>query len=271
MQNELRNWLDEKVDGERKPLYLSGGGALTVELDGPTLRIRQDDQAAMLYPLARVGRVISRGSVKWETEALLACAKSGIPVIFQLHDSCVCGFLFGWSGYEDGLFRAVQGRLGRPAGAKVYRGWRQAMTDRALMALLKQWPEIAGACSNTEDWQRELAKRYQQRITPDDYVAMTARLRVLLGALSAELLMGAGIDAVRMGRMGVMLLGDLVGLLAWALHTPFIQALSGSQGESAFNPTDDRQLVGLFEAQAADLWRFGQSLLRELQQCLEAT
>jgi hypothetical protein len=265
MRNDLRDWLDEKVEGERKPLYLSGGGELTVDLDGPALRVRQEDRAAMCYPLARVGRVISRGSVKWDSDALLACAKTGIPVLFQLHDTEVCGFLFGWSASDDALFRALRTRLGRPGGGKVYLGWQRAMTEQALIVLAQQMPEMAGA-NSAEDWRCRLGQCYQRYVDAESYAALTQRLRALLGALSAQLLMEAGLDALRTGRVGVNLVGDLAGLLDWALQQPVLTALQGHrQKVAALNLADDRQLTRLFEAQAVDLRRLGQDLLGELQ------
>ena len=65
-------WLvDDDAPGPRKPLYVRGGPGLRVEVDGPALRIRRPMQAALLFPLARVGRVISSGQVDWP------CARCG--------------------------------------------------------------------------------------------------------------------------------------------------------------------------------------------------
>ena len=58
-------WLvDDDAPGPRKPLYVRGGPGLRVEVDGPALRVRRPMQAAVLFPLARVGRCLLYTSIQ---------------------------------------------------------------------------------------------------------------------------------------------------------------------------------------------------------------
>lgn len=92
MKAEFHGLLDEHAEGLRKPLYLQGGNELSVDLDGPALRIGQPGRAAVFYPLARLARVLSKGEVRWHCEALLACADGGVPVVFLGEEGGVRGY-----------------------------------------------------------------------------------------------------------------------------------------------------------------------------------
>jgi hypothetical protein len=55
---------------------------VAVLLDGPSLRLRRVGVADVFAPLPRLARVVVHGSrVQWRTEALLACAEAGVPVL----------------------------------------------------------------------------------------------------------------------------------------------------------------------------------------------
>ena len=62
MGAEFHGWLDEHAEGLRKPLYLQGQNGLAVELDGPALRVRQPERAAVFY-----GSLVFQGAVKYNT------------------------------------------------------------------------------------------------------------------------------------------------------------------------------------------------------------
>jgi antitoxin (DNA-binding transcriptional repressor) of toxin-antitoxin stability system len=55
---------------------------VAVLLDGPALRLRRTGRADVFAPLPRLARVVVHGPrVQWRTEALLACAEAGVPVL----------------------------------------------------------------------------------------------------------------------------------------------------------------------------------------------
>jgi len=137
MKAEFHGLLDEHAEGLRKPLYLQGRSELAVNLD---LRITQPERAAMLYPLARLARVLSKGEVRWSCEALLACAEVGVPVVFLNRDGDVRAYLFGASSGESVLYGRLRACLRRSDGLNRYASWRRAMVDHARQAL-------GGSCS----------------------------------------------------------------------------------------------------------------------------
>lgn len=267
MQIELQHWIIDKVDGERRPFYVSGAET-TVTLDGPALRVVRPEQAAVFCPLARVGRVISRGAVVWDSAALIACAQAGIPVIFEMPNGLMCGYLFGWSPGDDALFRCLSAQLRKPEGVKRYREWRRGMLAQAQAVLRQQIPELAGC--NVNEWRDCLRQLRQREINAVQDQALVGRLQALVGALSAELLMEAAMDALRLSRLGNFLLADLVELLNLALEWPVLRVLQSRNGEGVAVPdlNEDRELVGFFEGQSEDLRRMGRLVLEQLRQSL---
>jgi hypothetical protein len=276
MRTETGWLLDEDAPGPRKPLYLRGGPGLRVDADGPALRVRRPARAALLFPLARLARVVSSGPVLWDGETLLACAGAGVPVVFVRRDGSVLGYLFGGNGRSrdphDLLYTRLRARLTRPGGMARYGAWRQAMIRAATRALGAQLGR-----GSTEEAPRRLrqalAEARQRYAGPGPAALIENRLRGLLCGLSAELLAEVGLDAARWSRLDFEfdLLGDLAELLGWALEAPVLAALEGRfRGEpDAPNLVDEARLLALFERHVPDLRRLGLDALHHLRQWLE--
>lgn len=271
------DWLvDEDAPGPRKPLYLRGTPGLRVDADGPALRVRRPARAAVLFPLARLARVVSSGAVSWDGETLLACAGAGVPVVFLQRDGAVRGYLFGGNGRSrdphDLLYTRLRARLTRPGGMARYGAWREAMTRAAIRALGAQLGR-----GSTEEAPRRLrqalAEARQHYAGPGPAALIENRLRGWLCGLSAELLAEVGLDAARWSRLEFAfdLLGDLAELLGWALEAPVLRALEGRfRGEpDAPNLVEEKALLALFERHVPDLRRLGLDLLHQLRQELE--
>ena len=268
-------WLvDDDAPGPRKPLYLRGGPGLRVEVDGPALRIRRPMQAALLFPLARVGRVISSGPVDWPCEALLACAGAGVPVVFLCRDGSVRGYLFGGDSRcrdpHDLLYTRLRARLTRPGGMQRYGEWREAMTRAAVRALSRQLGQQPEERDPTQMRQR-LAEIRQRYAGPGPALLIEGRLRGLLAGLSAELLAEVGLDARRWPKLEFTfdLVGDLAELLRWAMETPVLAALARREEPDGLDLSTERDLIVVFERSVADLRRLGLDALHLLRQKLE--
>lgn len=266
MTTEFHGWLDEHVEGLRKPLYLQGHHSLAVVLDGPALRVRQPEQAAVFYPLARLARVISKGGVQWACEALLACADAGIPVVFLDGDGGVRGYLFGQTSGADRLYICLRACLRHSASWDRYQAWRQTMNLHAQWALERQLSENGGISDGNRPSVWATQGQPQAQVN-----AVVQHARGLLAGLSVQLLVEAGLSAARLVQLEALnLTGDLAELLGWALTAPMMQVLKRrTQGEPAPDLEDDRQLTTLFEAHSPELRQFGQILLARLQQALE--
>lgn len=266
---------DESARGPRKPLYLQGGLALRVSLDGPALVVRQPVKAAMLYPLARLARVISRGAVDWDHLALLGCAEAGVPVVFLHRDGAVRAYWFGGRRLardpHDLLYTRLRARLSRPGGMARYEAWRRGKTQAAERALrqrlglsLTDGSLTPLPCLTTHLWRQFVEER--------ERALLERRLRGLLAGLSAQVLAEAGLDAARWCKLNFQwdLIGDLAELLSWELVEPVLAALQKRcVSETGPNLNDEAQLTAWFEAHTLDLWRLGRQWLHHLRQWLE--
>ncbi len=268
MKTEFHGLLDEHAEGLRKPLYLQGRNELAVELDGPALRVRQPERAAVFYPLARLARVLSKGEVHWTCEALLACADAGVPVTFLDGEGGVRGYLFGPSSGDSGLYRQLRAWLRRSDGLNRYADWRRTMTSYARRALERQLQQRGGCPGPVLAWRGLTpAGLAAAGVTPD--VALVRRLRGFLVGASTQLLVEAGLDAERLARLEPLnLVDDLAELLIWALAEPVLTG-AGRRDAPGVEWGDDRDLAALVEARREEVFGFGRSLLVRLRLWLE--
>ncbi len=268
MKAEYHGLLDEHAEGLRKPLYLQGRSGLAADLDGRALRISQPERAAVLYPLARLARVLSKGEVRWSCEALLACAATGVPVVFLDRDGGVRGYLFGPSSGESALYGRLRACLRQSGGPNRYAGWRRAMADHARRALEQQLRQ-AGVCPEPVLAWRGLAPVGRGTAIAVLDEALMRRLRGLLAGLSAQLLAEAGLSAERLADLEPLaLVDDLAELLGWALAEPVLTT-ARRRAEPGPDWRDERALTALVEARRDEVFRFGRLLLGRLRQWLE--
>lgn len=268
MKAEFHGLLDEHAEGLRKPLYLQGRSELAVDLDGRALRITQPERAAMLYPLARLARVLSKGEVRWSCEALLACAEVGVPVVFLNRDGDVRAYLFGASSGESVLYGRLRACLRRSDGLNRYASWRRAMVDHARQAL--EWQlQQAGVCPEPVLAWRGVMPVRRGMVVAVLARAVVRRLRGLLAGLSAQLLAEAGLNAEQLADLEPLtLVDDLAELLSWALAEPVLVATWHRAGPGP-DGHDEQTLMVLVEARRDEVFRFGRLLLGRLRQWLE--
>lgn len=267
--------VDEAAPGPRKPLYLQAGAGLRVVLDGRALCVRRPAKAAVLYPLARLARVVSRGAVNWDCEALLGCAEAGVPVVFLYRDGAVRGYLFGGDAGSrdphDLLYTRLRARLTRPGGLARYGAWRENMTRLAIRALGQRLGQSL-ADREVARVRQTLAQTRRRYAAAGACALIEGRVRGLVAGLGAQALAEAGLDAARWAKLnlGVDPPGDLADLLGWALEEPLLATLRARfEGGPAPDLNDEAQLTGWFEAHAADLRRLGHAWLHQLRQWLE--
>lgn len=105
-----------------KTLYLHT--ELEVSLEGPALCIKGQDQAERLFPLRYLDRIQADRRVRWQTDALLACAKRNILIQFTDAKGQTLARLFGPSPTtQTGLIQRLEHRLARPDWQDSYHNW----------------------------------------------------------------------------------------------------------------------------------------------------
>lgn len=117
-------------DDDARPLYIAPGGDTQILLDGPALSIQREERAVQLFPLRRLSRIHCAEETHWSTEALLACAKRGITIMFVDDMGTVVARLLGPPGSHDHLSHRLVDFLLLPQAMGMYEHWRQTYERR---------------------------------------------------------------------------------------------------------------------------------------------
>ena len=131
-----------------RPLYLDGVPGCRVVLDQPALRVMVPDKADQLFPLSRISRVVCKGCVDWSMSALLACADTGIHLIFLDAMGQVRARWLGRGGTRQALAQRLMDLLARADGLPLYQNWLLSMEKLAVRSLARRmaiinWREVS--------------------------------------------------------------------------------------------------------------------------------
>lgn len=118
-------------------LYIDRPGA-EITLDGPALKIRAPGKAPRLLPLARLRRVHAHTACRWQTKALMQCARLGIPVLFHEADSRPVARLAGSRTANPRLSRLLEEVSLRSDWPELYSQWLDAMRLQTLRYLARR-------------------------------------------------------------------------------------------------------------------------------------
>lgn len=115
---------------DARPLYIAPGAETHVCLDGPALCVQRGEQAEQLFPLRCLSRIHCTDDARWSTEALLACARQGIGVLFVDDLGEVVARLLGRPGAVDDLSHRLLDFLLLPQALGRYEHWRLSYEQR---------------------------------------------------------------------------------------------------------------------------------------------
>jgi hypothetical protein len=119
-----------------RALYLEAGTAWQVTLDDDVaLKVQAPGRARSLYPLSRLSRVQSSAQAQWATEALLACLRAGVPVVFHDGRGSALGWCFGPRRREFTLAQRLHDALREPDWPTFWRAWQQQVGQREARRL----------------------------------------------------------------------------------------------------------------------------------------
>lgn len=120
-----------------RPLYLDPAIAWEVRLDsGVTLAVSAPGRSRSLYPLQRLARVICGRHADWRTDALLACADAGVPVVFHDARGSIAAWCFGGRRREATLGQLVREGLSQPDWTDRFEAWATAAGRREMLVAL---------------------------------------------------------------------------------------------------------------------------------------
>ncbi len=212
----------------RKVLYLDPDGELRVSRDGPALRVARPERAARWYPLGWLARIISRRSVSWDGDALLACLDARVPVIFLDPEGAVCGVCVGRADDVAGLQAHLDAFLSGPNWRERWNDWFRAQERRMILNLhlALRWP-----LSDLRPGEvgPRLDRAVAIRVGREASRKCLGRLRSLLAAQILEVLERAGIvPQLALGqRNGINLARELTRLMSWPLRGRVLRSPPG--------------------------------------------
>jgi len=235
-----------------KPLYLDAEQPLRVELDGPSLVVTCDAQAARRFPFSRLSRLVVCGPVELPTAALVECLRRGVPVTFLGGDGTLAGLALPAQSRTSNLNDRLEEFLERPDWHALYDNWRRAAERRQILTALSRLrcrsadlrpATVSAMLDETLD---ELAGRRSR-------LEAVAWLEAALAALVGELIAAMGIapHLVAERRPGFHLLRDFTGLLLWRLKAELGAALIEKTLFAAGGRVWRRQLASWFEQRRA--------------------
>jgi len=204
-----------------RPLYIKGQSETLVELDAPALKVRVADKAPQLFPLQRVSQVIVQGRVQWQTDALLACAKEGITVIFVDNQSVVARLL-GHKGERQCVLQRLAALIAHAEGEALYRTWLRSMERMVVQSAAKRLTHEITVISTS---QFQLFINEQKRnlpVQPAESVFQT--MEGFLHAQVIQLCYEFGLDAESelLHEQWLDLPNDLTQLLLWDWQVPLL-------------------------------------------------
>lgn len=119
-------------------VYLNAPGVRRVNLEGPALRIQSRDQADQFLPLARLGRVVSRGAIQWSTPALIHCLQAGITVTFLDRQGRLLGMGVGAWPRDSRLSEMLDHFFSLDEGPQRLVDWFRSQSRKGMLALLRR-------------------------------------------------------------------------------------------------------------------------------------
>lgn len=129
----------------RLPLYLRGTVSTCVTVDGAALLVKRHDRALLRYPFARVARVLSSVRVEWTAQAIAACLKQDIPIVFLDHAGQPQGYLNANQRKPSRLDDLLDEALSHPESFRQHELWLRAERMRVLF----RWREDRAACGRS--------------------------------------------------------------------------------------------------------------------------
>lgn len=233
------------LDGAERPV--------AVLLDGPALRLRRVGLPDVFAPLPRLARVVVHSPrVQWRTEALLACAEAGVPVLFLSRRGALLAALVPVQppAHRRDLAAALDAAATLPGFRTILEDFCRAELRRAALEVLR----ADGRCPDGHDLRpAALARAWLGEAEKNGFSAQAWQvLRGLGAAAIAEGLARRGVGAQFLARRsGGFPLPERLGE---ALVLPLCPALARLADELAAEPEARarRHLIRLFESAGLD-------------------
>jgi hypothetical protein len=244
-----------------RPLYIDGSPGCRVVFDEPALRVVVPDKADQLFPLSRISRVVCKGVVEWSMSALLACADTGINLLFLHKNGEVRARWLGCGNERQALTQRLVDLLARADGFSCYENWYLSMQKLAARSFARRMGIV--------EWREVSINELRQFLSLGLSVEGQYRANVLQGLLQSELLnllaeCGFCSDDEALLSNNLDLALDLSKLLLWDFY-PALLAVDKPDNLVAM-----AAMAALYQQRADRLYLLFRSTMSKLQQFLLA-
>ncbi len=256
-----------------RALYLDGlSQPLTVELDGPALRVVRPALADARIPLGAISRIVARGPVDWSGGALAACLAQGLPVTFVDGHGRPLGYGIAARPRSSDLHQLLVDATERADWPARQADWVRAMERRVMLDVLRRL-RLKLRDLRPLAVHGRLAELVAAAGGPIGPHALMAELQGLLDAWLIGSLGSHGIGRRFLGQMpaGVDLRADFHRAMVWLLW-PVALRLAGylarHGGKHRTEAALRRRIVRQFEAETPRLEAWFRRLLRACEEHL---
>jgi hypothetical protein len=243
-----------------RPLYIDGAPGCRVVLDAPALRVVMPNKADQLFPLSRISRVVCAGVVEWSMSAMLACADTGINLLFLNKNGEVRARWLGKGNERQLLTQRLVDLLVRADGLQCYENWYLSMQKLAARSFARR--------AGFAEW-REVSIIDLQQLLLSLSLEKQRCATLLQGLLHSELLIllskiGFCSDDEALLSSNLDLASDLSKLLIWDFYPSLLKA-NEQDVTSAF-----AAMAILYQQRSDRLYLLFRSTLNKLHQFLLA-
>lgn len=242
----------------RQPLYVGGAERWRARLSHGALELVHERLPPRRFPLARIDRVICRPTVDWSGEALVACLRHGIPVLFEDGRGTTLGYALPAVEEHEGLHFCLQRFAAGPDAVASFDNW---LRHRRSEVLATWWADYFTRNPGSRgDLYASLKRRFVYR--GEVHAVLTATLRPQCEAWVLAALRAVGALPVYITENGgsLMVLWELT-TLVWG----HINLESGALAMIAAEPQLQLEFLEVWFAMRADVL---QQHLRTLQRFL---
>jgi hypothetical protein len=174
-----------------RPLYVDSAAA-GIRLEGPALVVARPARADTRVPLRRLARVVVRGGVPFDTDALLGCLGAGVPVTFVALNGQVLGYCIGPERRAWSIGPLLERLVADPDWPEFIGRWTRHAESEVIQRTCRRMRLQPDLDTRPATVRTKLAQALPGGATPGAE-AVLRRLDGLLRAHLAELLQRAGI------------------------------------------------------------------------------
>lgn len=201
-------------------IYLEKESGVTITRDGPALVVALEGEAARLFPLARVGRVVLHKSAQISSQVLVECAQAGVVFCFTDKRRTPVAWCLRQTQSGSNMGSAWSEFIGRTDWSDCLYQWKKRQLEKAL-----QQNSVAlkiDAEGRTSSQLMHIVEHWGVRFAGEESAALTLQwMESEIQGVLVQFLKLRGVEEVDI----VTLAATLTPIARWRVETARIQWL----------------------------------------------